>query len=172
MSSPQQPATAPTNSSYQQQTPYQPAGSYQPPQNYGQPTQYYSQPAAGMMPQGIPPIAWQGKSGPMPNQMPMMQMAPQGNIPGYDPNAQMMATQAQPSAQLPPPAPPSEGYVVDTETTPQPKTTGISGSQGWRSAIALRCRLQSLEFGPAHTLSVDRRDVERGQYGCRTDGPP
>jgi HEAT repeats len=140
LSAPQQPATGTTNGSYQQQAQYQPAGNYQPqnfyqrPQNYGQTPQNYGQPATGMMPQGASPIAWQGAQ--MPNQMPMMQMAPQGNIPVYDPNAQMMVTQSQPAAQLPPPAPPSEGYVVDTQTSPPPKTTGISDSQGWRSAIA------------------------------------
>jgi HEAT repeats len=126
LSGAQQSATAPTTT-YPQQTQYQPPGNY-PPQNF-------NQPPTGMMPQGAAaPIVWQNAPAQMPNQWPMMQYAPQGNVPVYDQSPQVMAV--QPPTQLPPPAPPSEPYVVDTEVTPQPKTNGLSDTQGWRSAIA------------------------------------
>lgn len=132
----QQPATAaaPANIPYQQQFAYQPAGNYQP-QNFQ--AQNFNASPAGMMPQAsAAPIAWQNAPVQMPNQQPMMQYAPQGYPPSYDSGAPVTAMQAQPAAQLPPPAPPSEAYVVDTQVSPQPKTTGLSDTQGWRSAVA------------------------------------
>jgi HEAT repeat protein len=130
-SGPQQPGSGqtPANIPYQQQVQYQPAGNYQP--------QYSNMPATGMPPQAVAaPIAWQNAPAQMPNQLPMMQFSQQGYPPVYDSSAPVTAMQVQPAAQLPPPAPPSESYVVDTEVTPQPKSTGLSGTQGWRSAIA------------------------------------
>jgi hypothetical protein len=134
LSGEQQAATAPATQ-YPQQAQYQPPGNYQPqnqaqyqPQNFNQPP--------GMAPQGTAaPIVWQNAPAQMPNQWPMMQYVPQANMPVYDQSVQMPAVQSQPMAQLPPPAPPSEAYVVDTQVTPQPKTTG-SDTQGWRSAAA------------------------------------
>jgi hypothetical protein len=131
LSGAQQPAQAPANIPYQQQVPYQSANSYQP--------QNLSPPPAGMMPQAsAAPINWQNAPVQMPNQLPMMQFAPQGNVPGYEPSTRVVAAQAPPApaTQLPPPAPPSEAYVVDTEVTPQAKTTGISDTQGWQSAVS------------------------------------
>ena len=68
--------------------------------------------------------------------VPMMQFAPQANMPVYDQRPQSIAPLVQASAQLPPPAPPSEVYVVDREITPAPKTSTPQPSEGWRSALA------------------------------------
>jgi hypothetical protein len=75
-------------------------------------------------------------NGPMGSARPMMQLAPQNCAPSYDQRPEMVATQVSQSAPLPPPAPPSEAYVVDTEVTPPPKTTTPVQAEGWRSAIA------------------------------------
>jgi hypothetical protein len=106
----QQPATMPPNAAYQ--------------------------PQGGMAPQTAAyPNSWQAPPSQYANQAPVMDLTPQNNA-AYGQRPEMVASQVSAAAPLPPPAPPSEAYVVDKEVTPQPKTTDGSGTQGWRSAIA------------------------------------
>jgi HEAT repeat protein len=83
-----------------------------------------------------PPNAWQAPQMQMATQAPMMQLTPQANVPVYDQRPQAIAPPAQASFIQPPPAPPSEAYVVDREITPAPKTSTPQPSEGWRSAFA------------------------------------
>ncbi|HEX4072505.1 MAG TPA: hypothetical protein VHX68_15095, partial [Planctomycetaceae bacterium] len=99
---------------------------------------YQSQPMPA--PQAYsPPTAWQAppmQVATQAPQAPVMQLAPQANMPIYEQRPQAFAPLVQASAQLPPPAPPSEAYVVDREVTPAPKTSTPQPSEGWRSAFA------------------------------------
>jgi hypothetical protein len=86
-----------------------------------------------------PPTAWQAPPMQAANQAPsaaVIQFAPQANMPVYDQRPQAIAPPAPPSVTQPPPAPPSEAYVVDREITPAPKTNTQQPSEGWRSALA------------------------------------
>jgi hypothetical protein len=65
-----------------------------------------------------------------------MQLAGQENMPVYEQRPQATAPPVQTNFPQPPPAPPSEAYVVDREITPAPKTNTAQPSEGWRSAFA------------------------------------
>ncbi len=94
------------------------------------------QPQGGMAPQSAAyPPTWQAPPSQYASQAPVMDLTPQNNA-AYGQRPEMVASQVPAAAPLPPPAPPSEAYVVDTQVTPLPKTTAGSDSQGWRSAIA------------------------------------
>jgi hypothetical protein len=86
-----------------------------------------------------PPTAWQAPQMQMATQAPQtpaMQLTPQANMPVYEQRPQAIAPPPERSFTQPPPAPPSEAYVVDREITPAPKTSTPQPSEGWRSAFA------------------------------------
>ena len=119
-----------------------------------------------------PPTAWQASPMQAATQappVPMMQLAPQVNMPVYGQRPQSIAPLVQASAQLPPPAPPSEVYVVDREITPAPKTSTPQPSEGWRSAFApLPAALRSwslISRRPISSKSARARPGRRCSHG-------